>query len=148
MAFVLESEAMAQRRGKRPYGEVAGFGASSDAFNMVIPSPDPGPAVAAMRRALADAGVDPAGVDYVNAHATSTPVGDVSEARALLRQKLEPHMAEQDTLEQRKDLAHAAVRQLQKLTTPLNDALKSLYARTQVDSATDEFSDRLAARML
>jgi 3-oxoacyl-[acyl-carrier-protein] synthase II len=50
---------------------------------MVIPSPDPEPAIAAMRQALADAAVEPAQVDYVNAHATSTPVGDVAEARVL-----------------------------------------------------------------
>ncbi len=81
--FVLEPEATARRRGARVYAEVAGCGSSSDAHNMVIPSPDPGPATAAMRQALADAGVEPGAVDYVNAHATSTPVGDVAEARVL-----------------------------------------------------------------
>jgi 3-oxoacyl-[acyl-carrier-protein] synthase II len=81
--FVLEPEATARRRGARAYAEVAGCGSSSDAYNMVIPSPDPGPATAAMRQALADAGVEPAEVDYVNAHATSTPVGDAAEARVL-----------------------------------------------------------------
>jgi 3-oxoacyl-[acyl-carrier-protein] synthase II len=50
---------------------------------MVIPSPDPEPAVAAVRQALADARTEPAQVDYINAHATSTPVGDVAEARVL-----------------------------------------------------------------
>src|SRR5262249_1481592 len=62
---------------------VAGCGASSDAFHMVIPSSDPKPAIAAVRQALEDARVDPADVDYVNAHATSTSVGDVAEARVL-----------------------------------------------------------------
>jgi 3-oxoacyl-[acyl-carrier-protein] synthase II len=81
--FVLEPEAGARRRGARAYAEVAGFGASSDAFNMVIPSPDPGPAAAAMRQALADARVSPSDIDYLNAHATSTPVGDTAEARVL-----------------------------------------------------------------
>jgi 3-oxoacyl-[acyl-carrier-protein] synthase II len=81
--FVLEPEAAARRRSARAYARVAGCGASSDAHNMVIPSPDPEPAIAAMRQALADAGVDPSAVDYVNAHATSTPVGDVAEARVL-----------------------------------------------------------------
>src|SRR5205823_10820779 len=70
-------------RGARVYAEAAGFGASSDAHNMVIPSPDPEPAIAAVRQALDDAGVAPAEVDYVNAHATSTPVGDVAETRVL-----------------------------------------------------------------
>ncbi len=49
---------------------------------MVIPSPDPQPAIAAVREALADAGVNPDEVDYVNAHATSTPVGDAAKTRS------------------------------------------------------------------
>ena len=81
--FVLESAGSAQRRGARLYAEVAGCGASSDAYNMVIPSPHPEHAIAAMRQALADAQVNPDGVGYVNAHATSTPVGDQAEARVL-----------------------------------------------------------------
>ena len=81
--FVLEPEAGARPRSAPVYAEVAGFGASSDAHNMVIPSPDPEPAVAAMRLALEDARVAPGDVDYINAHATSTPVGDIAEARVL-----------------------------------------------------------------
>jgi 3-oxoacyl-[acyl-carrier-protein] synthase II len=81
--FLLEPERTARRRGARVYARVAGCGASSDAHNMVIPSPDPGPATAAMRQALADARVEPGQVDYINAHATSTPVGDLAEARVL-----------------------------------------------------------------
>jgi 3-oxoacyl-[acyl-carrier-protein] synthase II len=81
--FVLENENAARRRNARVYGAVAGFGASSDAHNMVIPSPDPEPATAAMRGALADAAVEPETIDYINAHATSTPVGDVAETRVL-----------------------------------------------------------------
>jgi 3-oxoacyl-[acyl-carrier-protein] synthase II len=81
--FVLEPAATARRRSARAYAEVAGCGASCDAHNMVIPSPDAEPATAAMRQALADAGVRPDEVCYVNAHATSTPVGDVAEARVL-----------------------------------------------------------------
>jgi 3-oxoacyl-[acyl-carrier-protein] synthase II len=81
--FVLESSRRARRRGARAYAEVAGYGASSDAHNMVIPSPDPEPAVAAVRQALEDARVNPGQVDYINAHATSTPVGDTAEARVV-----------------------------------------------------------------
>jgi 3-oxoacyl-[acyl-carrier-protein] synthase II len=81
--FVLESADVARRRGARVYAEVAGYGASSDAHNMVMPSPDPEPAADAMRQALADARLNSDEVDYVNAHATSTPVGDVAEARVL-----------------------------------------------------------------
>lgn len=81
--FVLERAAQARQRGAKAYAEVAGCGASSDAYHMVIPSPHPEPAIAAMRQALADARVDPADVDYVNAHATSTPIGDQAEAKVL-----------------------------------------------------------------
>lgn len=81
--FVLERADDARKRSAPAYAEVAGCGMASDAYHMVIPSPDPAPAVAAMRLALADAGVNPDEVDYVNAHATSTPVGDAAEARVL-----------------------------------------------------------------
>src|SRR5439155_5950017 len=81
--FVLESAETARRRSAHAYAEVAGCGASSDAHNMVIPSPDPEPATAAMLQALDDAGVAPAEIDYINAHATSTPVGDIAETRVL-----------------------------------------------------------------
>jgi 3-oxoacyl-[acyl-carrier-protein] synthase II len=81
--FVLEPASTARARSAWAYAHVAGCGSSSDAHNMVIPSPHPEPAMAAMRQALADAHVEPAGVDYVNAHATSTPVGDAAEARVL-----------------------------------------------------------------
>ena len=81
--FVLEAADHARRRRARPYAEVAGFGASSDAFHMIIPSSDPAPAASGIRSALADAAVEPHEVDYINAHATSTPVGDKGEARAL-----------------------------------------------------------------
>ncbi len=81
--LVLESASRALRRGAQVHAEVAGFGATSDAFHMIIPSSDPAPAAAAMRLALADARIEPEQIDYVNAHATSTPVGDKAEARAL-----------------------------------------------------------------
>ncbi len=83
VAFVLERAAGARRRGAHAYAEVAGCGSSSDALHHVIPSPDPAPAAAAMRQALADARVEPGEVDHVNAHATSTPVGDAAEAAVL-----------------------------------------------------------------
>ncbi len=81
--FVLEPASTARRRGARVYGEVAGVGSTSDAFHIVIPSSDPAPCVRSMRLALADAGLNPDELDYVNAHATSTPVGDAFESRAL-----------------------------------------------------------------
>lgn len=81
--LVLERASTAGRRDARVYGEFAGFGASSDASHMIIPSDDPIPASQAMGRALVDAGENPDAVGYVNAHATSTPVGDRAESRAL-----------------------------------------------------------------
>jgi 3-oxoacyl-[acyl-carrier-protein] synthase II len=81
--FVLEPAPTARQRGAHAYGRIAGCGASSDAHHMVIPSPDPAPAVAAMRQAFDDAAKNPGDIDYVNAHATSTPVGDVGETRVL-----------------------------------------------------------------
>jgi serine/threonine protein kinase len=65
---------------------------------------------------------------------------DVSAARSRLRDKLQSQIAEQDMVEQYKDLAHAAVRRLQELTAPLNAALKDLYPGTQVDSMNDELT--------
>ncbi len=81
--FVLEREDVAKSRSAKSYGELTGGGATSDASHMVIPSPDPVPAATAMRRALADARVNPEDVNYVHAHATSTPVGDVGETRVI-----------------------------------------------------------------
>ncbi len=83
VAFVLERAGSARRRSARAYGEVAGCGASSDAHHHVIPSPDPRPAASAVRQALDDAGVAIEQVDHINAHATSTPVGDATEAEVL-----------------------------------------------------------------
>lgn len=81
--FVLERASHARARGASVYAAVAGFGATSDAYNMVIPCPEPDQSANAIRQALADARLDPAEVNYVNAHATSTPVGDTAEAKAL-----------------------------------------------------------------
>jgi 3-oxoacyl-[acyl-carrier-protein] synthase II len=81
--FVLEKAASAERRGRRVYGELAGIGMSSDAVHMVTPSSDPKEAARAVSMALADAGVEPGQIDYVNAHAAGTLVGDVAEAGAL-----------------------------------------------------------------
>lgn len=81
--FVLEGDDAARRRDARRYAEFAGFGATSDAAHMVIPSTEPRPASRAVRLALDDAQANPEDVDYVNAHAAGTPVGDRAEARVL-----------------------------------------------------------------
>jgi 3-oxoacyl-[acyl-carrier-protein] synthase II len=81
--FVLESSASARTRGAKVYGEIAGFGASSDAFHLVSPSEDPRHAAHAIRQALQDAELAPEDLHYINAHATGTPIGDVFETKAL-----------------------------------------------------------------
>jgi 3-oxoacyl-[acyl-carrier-protein] synthase II len=81
--FLLERWADAEARGATIRAELAGIGMSSDATHMVAPSSDPVQAARAITAALADAGIGPANVDYVNAHAAGTPVGDVAEAGAL-----------------------------------------------------------------
>ena len=81
--FVLERESHARGRGATIHGELAGVGMTSDASHMVIPSADPQNAARAIRLALADAAIDAADVDYVNAHAAGTAVGDVAEAGAI-----------------------------------------------------------------
>ncbi len=74
----------------------------------------------------------------------SAPVAlDVSEPRSRLRAKLRPTMSEQDRQEERKEMALAAVRELQRLTAPLNRALKSLSSRTEIDSATDKMTTNI-----
>jgi 3-oxoacyl-[acyl-carrier-protein] synthase II len=81
--LVLETEEFVRARGAEPYAELMGYGATSDAHHMVQPRPDGREAGRAATIALTDAGVEPAEIDYVNAHASSTPIGDVAEARAL-----------------------------------------------------------------
>jgi 3-oxoacyl-[acyl-carrier-protein] synthase II len=81
--LVLEAEEHALARGARVRGEVLGYGVTADAFHMALPSADGEGAVRCMRLALVDAGIEAAQVDYLNAHATSTPAGDAVEARAI-----------------------------------------------------------------
>jgi len=73
----------AKKRGARIYGEIAGYGLTSDAYHMSAPLPNHEQAQRSMRMALAKAGLNVTDVDYINAHGTSTPVGDVAEVRAV-----------------------------------------------------------------
>ena len=79
--MVLETLEHAQRRGARIYAELVGYGMSADAYHMTLPALDG--AVRSMRLCLQDAKVAPSAIDYVNAHGTSTPAGDVNETQAL-----------------------------------------------------------------
>lgn len=89
--FVLEPAARARHDGRRPYAELAGVGMTSDAYHLVTPSPDTSPAVSAIIQALRQARVNRDEIDYINAHATGTPVGDACEAR-MLHTVLGPHV--------------------------------------------------------
>ncbi len=81
--LVLESLEHALARGARIYAEVAGHASSSDGFHMAQPDPEAAGPARAMRWAIADAGLTPAEVDYINAHGTSTPLNDLTETRAI-----------------------------------------------------------------
>jgi 3-oxoacyl-[acyl-carrier-protein] synthase II len=80
---VLEALEHAQARGARIHGELIGYGATADAYHVSAPSEQGEGAARAMQLALQKAGISPRDVDYINAHATSTPLGDRSETAAI-----------------------------------------------------------------
>ena len=82
-SLVFESLEHARKRGAQILAEIAGYGASSDAYHITLPEPDGKGAALAMRNALADAKLAPEDIDYINAHGTGTPAGDGVEAKAI-----------------------------------------------------------------
>ncbi|MGM9851428.1 MAG: beta-ketoacyl-ACP synthase II [Muribaculaceae bacterium] len=82
--LVLEELEHALARGAKIYAEVAGGGLSADAYHLTATHPDGLGAILAMNSALEDAGMTPADIDYINVHGTSTPVGDISEVKAIV----------------------------------------------------------------
>ncbi|MGH3374992.1 MAG: beta-ketoacyl-ACP synthase II [Actinoallomurus sp.] len=81
--LILESEEHARARGANIYGVAAGVGYSADAYDIVLPAPDGDGQANAIRRALKDGGLEPSDIVHVNAHATSTPAGDIGELSAI-----------------------------------------------------------------
>jgi 3-oxoacyl-[acyl-carrier-protein] synthase II len=82
-AMVLEEYEHAKARGAKIYCEVVGYGVSADAFHMTAPPEDGDGGYRAMRNALKDSGLESSAIDYINAHGTSTPLGDVAETKAI-----------------------------------------------------------------
>ena len=99
--LVLENWEHAQRRGASICAEVLGWGQSSDGYNVIAPDPSGNGLKRAMEEALRDANLQPEEIDYINAHATSTPAGDVSECRAIcgvFRNGKMPHVSSTKSL--------------------------------------------------
>lgn len=83
--LVLEEYELAKKRGAHIYAEIVGYGQSADAYDMVAPDPVGNGAIKSMELALADAGLKPEDIDYINPHGTSTGLGDVAESQAIAK---------------------------------------------------------------
>jgi 3-oxoacyl-[acyl-carrier-protein] synthase II len=82
-ALILEEYERAKKRGAKIYAEVVGGGMTADAYHITAPHPDGSGALNVMKNALKDANLNPEDIDYINVHGTSTPLGDISEVKAI-----------------------------------------------------------------
>ena len=83
-ALIMEEYEHAKARGARIYAEIIGTGMTADAFHLTAPHPEGLGACNVMKLALEDAGLKPENIDYINVHGTATPLGDISEAKAIV----------------------------------------------------------------
>jgi 3-oxoacyl-[acyl-carrier-protein] synthase II len=83
-ALIVEDLEHALARGAKIYAELAGTGMTADAFHLTAPHPEGIGAINVMKLAISDAGLNPGDIDYINVHGTATPLGDISEAKAIM----------------------------------------------------------------
>ena len=83
--LILEEYELAKKRGAHIYAEIVGYGQSADAYDMVAPDPEGNGAIKSMELAMADAGLKPEDIDYINPHGTSTGLGDIAESQAIAK---------------------------------------------------------------
>jgi 3-oxoacyl-[acyl-carrier-protein] synthase II len=137
--LVLENAAHAKARGAKVYAELAGAGMTSDAHHIAAPEPTGAWAARAIELAVRDADITPEDIKHVNAHATSTPLGDVAECRAL-RSALGSHLDRIPVTATKSMTGHmlGAAGAVEALTTVLAMRERTCPATTNLDNPDDD----------